>query len=90
MNRYPEKQGRHDADDEKSFGRRARLRPGDRVMVQGVKKGVFGPRVLGRVLLSRVSDVVNAADAVLVSTREYGRRWFHTQGHAFRVVEELD
>jgi hypothetical protein len=86
MNRYPEQQEKADADDRRRYRRVARLRPGDTVTVQALQ---FMPET-GRVLLSRVSEVrPDVGDAVLVSTRGHGRRWFHTHGHPYRVVEEI-
>lgn len=85
MNRYPTRQEQCD----REGCRPARLRPGATVRVQGVVNGIIGPLVEGRVLISKASDLAPEVDAVLVSTREYGRRWFHTRGHPFRVVEEI-
>ena len=86
MNRYQEQQDRLDADDRRRHRRLARLRPGDTVTVQSLQDM---PET-GRVLLSRVSEMrPDVGDAVLVATRGNGRRWFHTHGHPFRVVDEV-
>lgn len=87
MNRYARRQDAHDARDAAESGRRARIRPGATVEVRGLVGRGIGPVVRGRVLQSAVSEF--GGDKVLVTTREYGRAWFHTVGHAFAVVSEV-
>lgn len=86
MNRYQDQQDRADAEDRRRHKRVSRMRPGDTVTVQALQSM---PET-GRVLLSKVSEMrPDIGDAVLVATRGHGRRWFHTHGHPFRVVDEV-
>lgn len=87
MNRYPQRQRELDDADRAEHGRVAGLRPGATVEIRGLLDRGIGPAVLGRALLAAVSEF--GGDKVLVATREYGRAWFHTQGHAFAVVKEV-
>lgn len=86
MNRYPEEQRRLDNEDMRKHGRVSRLRPGDTVVVSALGED----EQAARAMLVRVSDVYpEAGDAVLVATRQHGRRWYHTHGHPLRVVKEI-
>jgi len=71
-----------------TFGRVARIRPGDHVSVSGVINRKRGPTVRCTVINSRVSGGVVGDDEVLVASREYGRRWFAERGSAFLIMGE--
>ena len=83
MNRYPERQGKQDREDQARHGRVAALRPGATLRLQVL----LDTPVLGRALLTKIVDA--RVEAALVATPQYGRRWYHTEGHAFRVLEVL-
>lgn len=86
MNRYPEEQRRLDDEDMRKYKRVSRLRPGDAIVIAALD----GDEQAARAMLARVSDVYpEAGDAVLVATRQHGRRWYHTHGHPLRVVKEI-
>lgn len=85
--RLASQQPAQDDRDLTDHGRVARLRPGARLEVRGFRDRARGPVASGIVLLARV---VADGEEVLVPTREYGRRWFHTSvTKPFRVVKEL-
>ena len=86
MNRYPEEQKRLDDEDLRRYGRVSRLRPGDTFLVSAVDDR---PQAV-RALMSRVSELYpESGDAILVATRDNGRRWYHTHGHPLRVLKEI-
>jgi hypothetical protein len=75
-----------DAFDEKKWNRRARIRPGDTVTVQGTLPcGKLGTVAAGCVLNACVTTD-GEGDQVLVATTVYGRRWFGARGSAYRLV----
>ena len=66
-----------DALDQKTWGRKSAVRPGELVAVQGVKPcGKLGRVEHGRILNARVAGPVDGDDEALVATLVYGRRWF--------------
>lgn len=83
MNRYPERQSKQDREDQARHGRVARLRPGATLRLQVL----LDTPVEGRALLTKV--VNDRVEAAFVATPKYGRRWYQTEGHAFRVLEVL-
>jgi hypothetical protein len=86
VNRYPDAQARQDEEDMRLYGRLSKIRPGAKVVVKVMNLA----EETSSVISSRVSDMdPKDGDAVLVATRAYGRRWFHTHGHPFRVIEEI-
>jgi hypothetical protein len=87
LNRYPDRQKDLDDQDKKIHGRIAETRPGATLRVKGFIDGEPGPVVEGRALLSKISP--GYGEQVLISTPQYGRAWFHLQGHPFRVIEEI-
>jgi hypothetical protein len=75
-----------DAFDREKWKRVANLRPGDTVVVQGIKAcGRIGDAVQTQVLNACLT-ASGKGDQVLVATSAYGRKWFGGDGSSFRVL----
>lgn len=72
--------------DKAKWRRTATLRPGDTILVQGLKPcGKLGPAVQTQVINACLSS--SGGDQALAATREYGRKWFGANGSCYVILK---